>query len=48
MDLDQEIVGTEVYCAPEILNKEHHCGKKADVFACGVILFLFMAKDYPF
>ena len=48
MDLDVERVGTEIYCAPEILNCEHHCGKKADVFACGVILFLFMAKDYPF
>ena len=39
-------VGTPTYMAPEIFNNEYS-GRAADLFSCGVILFVMHAGNYP-
>lgn len=34
-----EIVGTETYMAPELVNKQKYIGEQVDIFAFGVVLF---------
>lgn len=41
-------LGTERYMCPELVMKKKYDGKKADVFALGVILFVFMKGQPPF
>lgn len=40
--------GAFAYMAPEIIRGEKYCGKMADIWSCGVILFTLMAGYPPF
>ena len=40
--------GTRVYMAPEVLKKQTHDGRKSDIFALGVILFIMAVGAFPF
>lgn len=41
-------LGTERYMSPELLNKKPYNAAKSDVFAAGVILFIFYSGHPPF
>jgi len=41
-------LGTLSYAAPEILNKKPYVGSSADLFSCGVILFILVTGKLPF
>ncbi|KAG2393764.1 hypothetical protein C9374_007295 [Naegleria lovaniensis] len=46
--LFDDVVGTESWCAPEVLNRQRYDGRKADIWSLGCILFALLTGCFAF
>lgn len=46
--LNETLVGTPAYLAPEVLMQQGYDGDKVDIFAAAVTIFLLKFGAYPF
>jgi len=47
-DLITDFIGSRISMAPEIKQLKPYNGKQADVFSCGVVLFILIKGYFPF
>lgn len=43
-----DVCGTPTYMAPEMMSKSEYDGKAADMWACGVLLYVLFEGRFPF
>jgi len=47
-ELCDECIGTELYCAPEVLRGEHYNPFASDVFSLGILLHVLVCGHWPY